>query len=65
MGEGDKKRRGRGRRRRIQAKIKLRYGCLTLVWNLDFWYGNYSEYGFCMDHMDFVWDSRKVYEFQI
>ena len=40
MGEGEKKRRGRGRRRRIQAKIKLRYG-------------NYFEYGFYMDHMEF------------
>ena len=40
MGEGEKKRKGRGRRRRIQAKIKLRYG-------------NYFEYGFCMDHMEF------------
>ena len=40
MGEGEKKRRGRGRRRRIQAKIMLMYG-------------NYFEYGFCMDHMEF------------
>ena len=26
---------------------KPRYG------TLDFWYGNYFEYGFCMDHMEF------------
>ena len=42
---------------------------------LGFWYGNYLECGFCMDltldmnsimnHMDFVWDSREGYEFQI
>ena len=38
-GEKRKKKRRRGRRR-IQAKIKLRYG-------------NYLEYGFCMDHMNF------------
>ena len=29
------------------AKIKPRYG------TLDFWYGNYFEYEFCMDHMEF------------
>ena len=23
------------------------------VWMLGFWYGNYLEYGFCMDHMNF------------
>ena len=23
------------------------------VWNSDFWYGNYFEYEFCMDHMEF------------
>ena len=26
---------------------KPRYG------TLDFWYGNYFGYGFCMDHMEF------------
>ena len=52
-------------KKRKERSSKPRYGCLPLVWNLDFWYGNYFEYGFCMDHMDFVWDSRKVYEFQI
>ena len=37
------------------AKIKA-----NKVWNfgflygtLDFWYGNYFGYGFCMDHMEF------------
>ena len=23
------------------------------VWNFGFLYGNYFEYGFCMDHMEF------------
>ena len=23
------------------------------VWNFGFLYGNYLEYGFCMDHMNF------------
>ena len=38
----------RGRERDGGAKIKpTRYG------TLDFWYGNYFGYGFCMDHMEF------------
>ena len=37
--------------KRIQAKIKLRYGS-NLGYELYY-------------HMDFVWDSREVYEFQI
>ena len=55
FGKGEK-REGRGRRRREEeeGEIKPRYGtwdfCVELI--LD------------MDHMNFVWNSRKVYEFQ-
>ena len=51
---GKERRRGRGReeeeRRRREAKIKGMKLTLGM---------NYS-----MNHMDFVWNSRKVYEFQ-
>ena len=30
-----------------KGKANPRYG------TLDFWYENYFEYGFCMDHMEF------------
>ena len=50
---GEKKRKRKRRRREEKRKAKPKR------------YGNFFEYGFCMDHMDFVWDSRKVYEFQI
>ena len=56
--EWEKKKKRKRKRRRSSSKAKK-------VWNFGFLYGNYIEYGFCMDHMDFVWDSRKVYEFQI
>ena len=45
---GKERRRGRGRRRREEEEEKIkRYR------TLDFWYGNYFGYGFCMDHMEF------------
>ena len=33
-----------------QAKV---WNYMVLYGTLDFWYGNYFEYGFCMDHMEF------------
>ena len=42
-----KRRRGRG------AKIKAKK-----VWNLDFWYGNYFEYG-CLP---LVWNFKALYD---
>ena len=46
--EEKKKKRRRGRRWRSQDQASQeKYG------TLDFWYGNYFEYEFCMDHMEF------------
>ena len=42
------KRRGRRRREEEEEEIKQ-----AKVWNFGFLYGNYFEYGFCMDHMEF------------
>ena len=47
--KGVKKRRGRERRRREEEKE----GDQAKVWNFGLLYGNYFEYGFCMDHMEF------------
>ena len=44
-GKREKKKKKKKERRSSQAS--QRYG------TLDFWYGNYLEYGFCMDHMNF------------
>ena len=44
-GEGEEKR--KRKKREEPRSSKPRYG------TLDFWYGNYLEYGFCMDHMNF------------
>ena len=41
MGEGEEKRKRKKKKRRRGAKIKPTR------------YGNYFEYGFCMDHMEF------------
>ena len=41
---------GKERRREEEEEeggIKPRYG------TLEFWYGNYFGYGFCIDHMEF------------
>ena len=42
------KRRGKRRREEEEEEIKQ-----AKVWNFGFLYGNYFEYGFCMDHMEF------------
>ena len=54
--KGEKKRGGRGRRRekKMRREAKL-YKGMELTLGMDS----------IMDHMNFVWDSRKVYEFQI
>ena len=55
------KRRGRGRRRREEEKEEDQ----AKVWNFDFCMELTLGMDSIMDHMNFVWDSRKVYEFQI
>ena len=37
----------KGKKGEEPRSSKPRYG------TLDFWYGNYFGYGFCMDHMEF------------
>ena len=60
--EGEKKRK---RRWRSQDQAKK-------VWMLGFWFGTIwfcrdltLDMNSIMNHMDFGWDSKKVYEFQI
>ena len=57
--KGEKKRKKKKRKGRSSSKAKLRYGtldfCMELTLGMDS----------IMDHMNFVWDSRKGYEFQI
>ena len=48
----EKKRRGRRRREEEEEEIKQKGMELTLGMSFN------------MDHMEFVWNSRKVYEFQ-
>ena len=60
MGEGEEKRkRKKKKRRRGRGDQAKRYGtlefCMELTLGMDS----------IMDHMNFVWDSRKGYEFQI
>ena len=53
---GGTKREGEGEEKRKRKKKKRRRGrrrAKPKVWMLGFWYGNYLEYGFCIDHMNF------------
>ena len=56
------KRRGRGRRRREEeeeGEPSQRYGYLDFGMDLTL------DMNSIMNHMDFVWDSKEGYEFQI
>ena len=47
-GREEKEKREKKRKKKKMEEIKQ-----AKVWNFGFLYGNYFEYGFCMDHMEF------------